>query len=129
MIVINATLESFRSLKDKTLSLNFGTQEPTAEQIQAIALNAQKYGYLVFSGTQLTSEQLDAIDKAKNDLYDSQKTPSKRLRNVLYVWYEQDSKGYKTFEDYYLYHMERIIENVKNLISYLKSEMENARFN
>ena len=32
MIVINATLESFRSLKDKTLSLNFGTQEPTAEQ-------------------------------------------------------------------------------------------------
>ena len=114
MIVINATLESFRSLKDKTLSLNFGTQEPTAEQIQAIALNAQKYGYLVFSGTQLTSEQLDAIDKAKNDLYDSQKTPSKRLRNVLYVWYEQDSKGYKTFEDYDLYHMERIIEKVKS---------------
>ena len=71
MIVINAILESFRSLKDKTLSLNFSTQEPTSEQIQAIATSSQKYGYLVFSGNQLTSEQLDEIDKAKNDLYDS----------------------------------------------------------
>jgi len=114
MIVINAQLESFRSLKDKTIKLSFETQEPTAEQIQQIANNSQKFGYLVFSGNQLTEEQLNAIDKAKNDLYDNQKTPSKRLRNVLYVWYEQDNKGYNTFEDYYLYHMERIIENVKS---------------
>jgi len=114
MIVINAILESFRSLKDKTIKLSFETQEPTAEQIQAIANSSQKYGYLIFSGTKLTNEQLDAIDKAKNDLYDSSKTPSKRLRNVLYVWYEQDNKGYKTFEDYYLYQMERIINNVKD---------------
>ena len=113
MIVINAILESFRSLKDKTLSLNFSTQEPTSEQIQAIATSSQKYGYLVFSGNQLTSEQFDEIDKAKNDLYDSNKTPSKRLRNVLYVWYEQDNKGFNTFEDFYLFQMERIIENVK----------------
>jgi len=95
MIVINAILESFRSLKDKTLKLSFETQEPTAEQLQQIAVNAQKYGYLVFSGNQLTSEQLDEIDKAKNDLYDSNKTPSKRLRNVLFVSFEQNNKGYK----------------------------------
>lgn len=114
MIVINCILESFRSLKDKTLSLNFSTQEPTPEQIQAIALNSQKYGYLVFSGTQLTDEQLNEIDKAKNDLYDSNKTPSKRLRSVLYIWFEQNNKGFKTFEDYYLHHMEKIINNVKD---------------
>lgn len=114
MIVINAVLDSFRSLKDKTLKLSFETNEPTAEQLQNIALNSQKYGYLVFSGQQLTPEQLEEIDKAKNDLYDNNKTPSKRLRNVLYVWYEQDTKGFKTFEDYYLYQMERIIENVKS---------------
>jgi len=114
MIVIPAILESFRSLKDKTLSINFSTNEPTPEQIQSIALNSQKYGYLVFSGNQLTSEQLEEIDKAKNDLYDSAKTPSKRLRNVLFVWYEQDNKGFKTFEDFYLHHMEKVINNVKN---------------
>lgn len=114
MIVINCILESFRSLKDKTLSLNFSTQEPTPEQIKAIALNSQKYGYLVFSGTQLTDEQLNEIDKAKNDLYDSNKTPSKRLRSVLYIWFEQNNKGFKTFEDYYLHHMEKIINNVKD---------------
>jgi len=113
MIVINASLASFRSLKDKTLMLNFETQEPSPAQFTEIALSSQKYGYLVFSGNQLTDEQLNEIDSAKNDLYDSNKTPSKRLRNVLFVWYQQDNKGYEKFEDYYLYQMERIINNVK----------------
>jgi hypothetical protein len=114
MIVINAILESFRSLKDKTIKLSFETQEPTPEQLQEIAVNNQKYGYLVFSGNQLSDDQLEAVDKSRNDLYDSQKSPSKRLRNVLFRWYEQDSKGFNTFEDYYLYQMERIITNVKD---------------
>lgn len=113
MIVINAILESFRSLKDKTLKLSFETNEPTPEQLNQIAVNSQKYGYLVFSGNQLTPEQLESIDKAKNDLYDSSKSPSKRLRSVLYVWFEKDNKGYKTFEDFYLHQMERVINNVK----------------
>lgn len=114
MIVINAVLESFRSLKDKTIKLSFETQEPTAEQIQSIALNSQKFGYLVFSGQRLTPEQLDEIERTKNDLYDSTKTPSKRLRNVLFVWWQQNNKGYEKFDDYYLYHMEQIINNVKD---------------
>ena len=85
MIVINAILESFRSLKDKTIKLSFETQEPTPEQMQQIALNNQKFGYLVFSGNKLSDEQLLQIENSKNDLYDSSKTPSKRLRNVLFV--------------------------------------------
>jgi len=113
-LVIPAILSTFRSLKDKSISLTFETNEPTAEQMQGIGLNVQKFGYLVFSGTKLTDEQLNAIDKAKNDLYDSSKTPSKRLRNVLYVWFEQNNKGFATFEDYYLHHMEKIINNVKD---------------
>ncbi len=114
MIVINAILESFRSLKDKTLSLQFSTNEPTIEQVTAIAQNTQKYGYLVFSGERISDEQLQAIETAKNDLYDSSKSPSKRLRNVLYVWFEQNPQGYTKFEDYYLHQMERIINNVKD---------------
>lgn len=114
MVVINAILESFRSLKDKTIKISFETQEPTAEQMQEIAMNNQKFGYLVFSGNQLSDEQLLEIENSKNDLYDSSKTPSKRLRNTLYVWWKQDNKGYKKFEDYYLYQMEKIIDNVKS---------------
>jgi len=113
MIVINAILESFRSLKDKTIKLSFETQEPTPEQLQEIAVNNQKYGYLVFSGNQLSDDQLQAIEKSRNDLYDSQKSPSKRLRNVLYIWFNQDSKGFNSFEDFYLYQMEQIINHLK----------------
>ena len=117
MIVISALLESYRSLKDKTIKLSFETQEPTLEQIQEIAMNNQKYGYLVFSGNQLSDQQLQEIENSKNDLYDSSKTPSKRLRNALYVWWSQNPQGYAKFEDYYLYQMNRIIENVKDKLN------------
>lgn len=117
MIVIPAILESFRSLKDKTIKLSFETNEPTPDQMQDIALNNQKYGYLVFSGTQISDQQLAEIENSKNDLYDNTKTPSKRLRNALYVWWTQNPQGYTKFEDYYLFQMERIITNVKDKLT------------
>ena len=88
MIVINSILSGFRSLKDGSLNLHFETQVPNAQQLTEIALNSQKEGYLVFSGQRLSDEQLDEIDKAKNDLYDSNKTKSKRLRSHLYVLFK-----------------------------------------
>jgi hypothetical protein len=116
MIVINSILSGFRSLKDKSLTLTFETQEPTEEQFTQIGKNSQKEGYLVFSGTKLTDEQLDEIDKAKNDLYDSNKTKSKRLRNALYIWFDQTKEvnKFRDFTEFYDYQMEQIINNVKD---------------
>lgn len=41
------------------------------------------------------------------------KTHSQRLRAVLFLLYEQDAKGYVTFESYYADLMERIINHYK----------------
>lgn len=114
MIVLQCTLDSFRSLKDKSLKITFETQETTPQQMAEISKNSQTFGYLAFSGTMLTDEQLSEIDNAKTDLYDNAKTPSKRLRNVLYVAFEQDKKGFERFEDFYLHQMEKIITHYKN---------------
>ena len=52
-------------------------------------------------------------DELEVDYDDPKKTPSKRLRGVLYRNFEQDNKGYKNFEDYYRSQMETIIVHFK----------------
>ena len=53
-------------------------------------------------------KDLDSIDM---DLEDNTKTPSKRLRNVLYRLYEKEDNG--EFKDFYKSQMERIINHFK----------------
>ena len=68
---------------------------------------------------------LDVFDN-RNNMYvffnhmpglkkEKEKTPSQRLRTVLYIYWEQNFKNkYPEFEDYYLKQMESITKQFKN---------------
>jgi hypothetical protein len=114
MILIPAILSSFRSLKDKTMKIEFETNELTPEQYSEIGLNNQAFGYLAFKQDKFKSEQLKVIDELKADYEDKTKTPSKRLRDVLFVAWKQNSQGYADFEDYYRFKMDMFINHVKS---------------
>ena len=60
-----------------------------------------------------SKDEADLIESLKTDL-DTLKTPSQRLRGILYRNFEQDNKGYRDFNTYYLAEMERICEHYKN---------------
>jgi hypothetical protein len=113
MIIIGATLESYRSLKDRTLKVVFETIEPTPEQFLGIGTSAQQFGYLAFKTSQLKEAEKRAIAEAEDLEEDPNKTPSKRLRSVLYVAFSNDSKGYQNFDSYYRGRMEEFINLVK----------------
>ncbi len=114
MLIIGVILEGFQSLKDKTLKLTFSTQEPTPEQIMGIANNTQKFGYLAFKEDAFRSNEKKMLEDIESDYEDNTKTPSKRLRNVLYVNWEQDKQGYDDFNLYYDYHMNKMIDHWKS---------------
>jgi len=44
------------------------------------------------------------------------KTPSQRMRNVLFILYKQDHEGFKEFDGYYKTKMDKFIEELKNNI-------------
>ena len=114
MILIPAILASFRSLKDKTIKIEFETNELTPEQLAEIGLHSQAFGYLAFKKDEFKSEQIQLIDELKADYEDRTKTPSKRLREVLFVAWKQSPEGYERFEDYYRYRMEVFIDHIKS---------------
>jgi hypothetical protein len=113
MLVIPAILTTYKSLKDRTLVLSFETNEPTPEQLTQIALSCQNAGFLAFNKDVFKSEQLKLIDEIKADYDDKIKTPSKRLRDVLFVAFKQNNEGFEVFEDYYRSKMEKFINHVK----------------
>ena len=109
MLQIPAVLDSYRSMKDRTLKLTFETREPTPEQMAMIQTASHNAGFLAFSTDNFTSDQINALKDIKVDYDDPTKTPSKRLRSVLYLLYQKDNEKFDTFQRYYDHHLERII--------------------
>lgn len=113
MIQIPAVLSDFRSLKDKSIKINFETLEPTPEQLVAIAQSSGQFGYLLFKSEPFTANELKVVENLKTDYDDRKKTPGQRLRSVLWLNYEKNKEGYADFLTYYNAKMEQMIEHFK----------------
>ena len=112
MILLSGQIEGLSTRKDKTIRLTIGTQELTPSQSAEVFGLNQQFCYFGIKVEPFTRDESDAIDSLKSDL-DTIKTPSQRLRAILYRNYEQDNQGYKDFNSYYLYQMEKICEHYK----------------
>jgi len=113
MLILPAFLESYRSLKDRTLKLVYETSELSPEQISTLHTSVNKTGFLAFNTEPFNDKNLVTLTELEVDYDDPKKTPSKRLRGVLYYNWEKTPEGYKTFEDYYKSKMETIIVHFK----------------
>lgn len=114
MIILPAILQKFNSRVDKSFTIYFETPELTPEQVSGISRNLQSAGFLAFNKDVFRTEQIALIDELKADYEDKSKTPSKRLRDVLFVAWKQHDEGYDDFEQYYRYKMELFITHVKS---------------
>lgn len=114
MMIIGAQLESYRSLKDRTLKITFESQELNPQELLGIAENLNSFGYLAFKKEPFAEDERKAIEDLETNYDDKAKTPSKRLRGVLYRNYEQNNEGFDTFTRYYDHSMEKIINHFKS---------------
>lgn len=111
-----ATLEGVALRKDGSATLRFSTQEINDQDILTVK---QFYGHF---GTLLFSEnEIQPKDIPQSDLEFEGKTPSKRLRNVIFVLWRQMKDGGKTtmgFEDFYSGQMENLITQYKEKLDH-----------
>jgi len=113
MIIFPAILESFRSLKDRTFKVIFETSELTPEQLAGLAQWLNKFGYVAFKETPFKDKEKEILENLEPEYQDTSKTPSQRLRGVLYRIWERNKEGYDDFTRYYDFQMEKIIEHFK----------------
>ena len=102
-----AVLTRIAYLKDRGLSLGFSTNELTDQEKVIAGSFHGKFGWLCFSENQIAE-----ADIPKGPAEDSAKTPSQRLRAVLFVYWKQLGES-GDFEDFYRKQVDRIIDAVK----------------
>jgi hypothetical protein len=113
MILIAGQIESLATRKDKTIKLTIGTQELSPKQASDIFQLNQQFVFIGLKPEPFHKIEEDIIDNLKTD-YENLKTPSQRLRGVLYRNFEQQDEGYKDFNSYYIAKMELICNHYKS---------------
>lgn len=114
MIILPAQLESYRSLKDRSVKVTFETGELSPSQAGDLQANILKEGFLAFNSDVFTEKQKELLNSMEAEYTDTNKTPSQRLRGVLWHLFNKAPEGYKTFPAYYENKMEELINHFKS---------------
>lgn len=97
-----------RKTSDKTMNVRFNTNEATSEELAIWDSFAGMTGWLLFAPDNIQDE-----DIPQEDTEFQTKTPSQRLRGVLFRYFEQQGSNGE-FNDFYKTQMETIINHFKS---------------
>ncbi len=110
-VLLPATINPPRFRKDGSCSVSFDTRELSAEEMMVIMGLRNAEGWLCYQPNP------DGFEIPKENAEVDQKSPSDRLRSVLFVWYKQEMEAGNfvgLFETFRKEKMEKIIEGVKS---------------
>jgi len=109
-VKVGAILEGFRTLKDRTIKINFHANEVQPEMGATLMRLNQSFGWMIFCPEETTHI---AVPKEPPREFRVDKTHSQRLRATLFVWWKQLG-GEGDFERFYREKIEAIIGWVKD---------------
>lgn len=105
-------ISGISTLKDKTLKLTvYISKELPAEQKTMLFDLEQKEGWFLFSPNEL---QMKDIPEVEAEAGIKQKSPTERLYNVLFVYWQQNYSHNSNFQEWRAKEMERLIEAYKS---------------
>ena len=109
----SSIVESISTRADGTLKVVFGTQELTPEQATILFGLRGKQGWLLFSENSIETKDVPEEQAVE---FKGDKSPSQRLRNTLYVYWENCTNKSKTFKTWYDEWYEKKINEVKDYL-------------
>lgn len=116
-IFLPVIVEGIGTRADRTLKITLGTQELTPKEAGELFSLHQQAAYVMIKAEMFNTAERDLLEKIQADQTEyNGKTPSQRLRNVLYRVFETDPQSFNDFTRYYEYQMERLITHFKNKI-------------
>lgn len=119
IMILDGTVESISTRKDRTIKIVFGTQEMReVSNIFGLQNNLVTIG---ISTNGLDDSEVELLKSSRFDLdaVPNGKSPSQRLRAVLYRIWENSETGYDDFNLYYLNKIETVIDHYKQRLDEL----------
>ena len=112
MLQLEAILKDKGQLSDGTRKAELLFQECPPDQLYEILKNSGKMGWFIFDTSRVKEEVVASLPEIKPE-FKNQKSPSERLRNVLYIDWQKNTDQTKPFEEWRVRKMEEIIDWVK----------------
>lgn len=112
-LLLPTIVTSIRSLKDGSVSVTLETQELTPAKAGELFSFRGKVTMTYLSPKDtITQKELDQVDSIDAEI--NPKSQSQRIRAVLYLLYQQNTEGFKSFDEYYKSKTEKFIEHLKS---------------
>ena len=121
-VVFEGGIDKVSTLADGSLRVYVGTPELSNETMVSVFSLIKKPGFVLISANAINQDQIDAVEKATTNAEFSEKTPSQRMRGVLYrLWEKTQPKNmngdgvmeYVDFDLFYKRQMNKIIDHFK----------------
>jgi hypothetical protein len=113
-ILLACVIDKITTLKDKSVKITIDTQELSPQNAGEIFTLMNTLATVYISPSEITSREMAQVDAIEPEM--PGKSPSQRMRNVLFILWKQDGEGFREFDMYYLKKMEDIINEMKNNI-------------
>jgi len=113
MLIIPGQLASPQGLRDKTMKFTIYTQEMSPEKAGKLMTFNENFVWVALNHNTFRTEQVKLIGGLKAGA-EIGKTPSERLRSVLFVLWKHRPEGYEDFNMYYEWKMNQIIDHFKS---------------
>jgi len=110
-LTASAVIEKVATRVDNTLAISISTQELDPTEAATLFTLKGKQGYFLFAENQLS--EVD-IPKEPAVEFKSDKSPSQRLRSVLYIYWKDNTNKAKTFDEFYKSWIEKKIQEIKD---------------
>lgn len=111
----HATIESISTRADNTIKVVVGTQELPPEGMTMLFRLKGCLGWFLFSENEIEASEVPH-EEAKE--FKSDKSPSQRLRNTLFVYWNQNigsiQKNFPEFNGFYDWWIEKKINEIKD---------------
>lgn len=114
-LVLPVSIETIATRHDGSVKIVMGTYELNTQSAVKLFDLRKSEALMYLSSDNISQEELDALDGFKLDAEKTDgKTPSQRLRAVLYVYWKQHKQKDIEFDIFYLKYMNRTIDRIKD---------------
>ncbi len=114
-LVLPVSVETIATRHDGSVKIVMGTYELNTQSAVKLFDLRKSEALMYLSSDNISQEELDALDGFKLDAEKTDgKTPSQRLRAVLYVYWKQHKQQDIEFDIFYLKYMNRTIDKIKD---------------
>lgn len=114
-IILACIIDKITTLKDRSVKITLDTQELSPTKAGEIFTLMNSLATVYISPSEITSREMAQVDSIEPEM--PGKSPSQRMRNVLFILWKQDNQGFKEFDFFYKERMEKYINELKNNIT------------